>query len=283
AVADRFLRLDRKSLSQFNVYLLLPALFFTTLMKVEVDGIGVLRVAGFTAMILSSMAMVGWAWSRFRKLDQAATSSAVLSTTFFNGVNLGFPIAGFAFGERGLLLASVLVAVNALPHNGIGMFIAARGALSTSETFRALFRMPFLYVIALALLLRVTGMSVPGSVMKPIESLGMAALPFTLVCIGMELARLELGRPNVTVTGLVLLRLLLAPLVAIGAAQIAGLSGLLRDVVILQASMPSAIAPIVYARCFGGNVDLLSKVAFYSTIGSLVSLPFLLRYLGAGN
>jgi len=54
---------------------------------------------------------------------------------------------------------------------------------------------------------------------------------------------------------------------------------LLRAVVILQASMPSAIAPIVYARVFGGNVDLLSRAAFYSTLGSMVTLPFLLVYL----
>jgi len=43
--------------------------------------------------------------------------------------------------------------------------------------------------------------------------------------------------------------------------------------------MPSAIAPIVYARVFGGNVELLSRAVFYTTLGSLVTLPFLLVYL----
>ena len=133
--------------------------------------------------------------------------------------------------------------------------------------------------MALAILLRTTGTTVPSALMSPIESLGRAAVPFTLVCIGMELARMKIGRIDGTLAGIVVLRLLVAPLLAIGAAEVMGLSGLLRSVVILQASMPSAIAPIVYARVFGGNVDLLSRAVFYTTVSSLFTLPFLLVYL----
>jgi predicted permease len=279
AIADRFLHFDRSSLSKFNIYVLLPPLLFSTLMTVSVDADSVLRVVGFTAIILTGMAGLGFGFARLRKLDGAATSSTVLATTFFNAINLGFPISAFAFGDGGLRMASVLVAVNAIPHNGFGMFIAARGALSTRDTLRALVRMPFFHVMALAIVLRATGTTLPQAVMTPIESVGMAALPFTIICIGMELGRMKIGKIDGTLAGIVALRLLVAPLVAIGAAEVMGLSGLLRSVVILQASMPSAIAPIVYARVFGGNVDLLSRAAFYTTLGSLITLPFLLLTL----
>lgn len=282
ALADRWIGFDRKSLNQLNVYVLLPPLLFSTLMRVPVTGGEVFRVAIFTFLTLASMALLGSFWAFLHRADTATRSSAVLGATFFNGVNLGFPIAAFTFGDAGLQLASVLIAVNSIPHNGVGMFIAARGALSTRQTFSVMLRMPLFYAMALALILRLTEARVPEVVLYPIESLGRAAIPYTLVCIGMELARMRVGKVDRLLAGIVALRLLVAPLVAIAAADLVGLSGLLRAVVILQASMPSAIAPIVYARVFGGNVDFLSRAVFYSTLGSLVTLPFLLSYLQDG-
>jgi hypothetical protein len=279
AVSDRLLSFDRACLNRFNIYVMLPPLLFSTLMKAPVDGHLVLRVAGYLAICFSGMGLLGYGFAKLRKLDDSTTSSAVIATMFFNGFNLGFPVAAFSFGDDGLKLASVLIAVNTIPHNGGSLFIAARGALSTQQTMLKLVRMPMFYVLALAIVLRTARVSLPAAVMNPIESLGLAALPFTIVCVGMELGRMQIGKIGPTLIGVVALRLLVAPLLAILAADLVGLTGLLRAVVILQASMPSAIAPIVYARVFGGNVDLLSRAAFYSTLGSMVTLPFLLVYL----
>ncbi len=279
AIADRLLSFDRACLNKFNVYVLLPPLLFSTLMQAHVDADSVLRVIGYLAICFTGMGLLGYGFARMRKLDGGTTSSAVLATTFFNGFNLGFPVAAFTFGDEGLKLASVLIAVNTIPHNGGSLFIAARGALTTRQTLTRLARMPMFYVLGLAVLMRLLGWSLPTPVMEPINSLGLAALPITIVCVGMELGRMRIGALDLTLAGVVALRLLVAPMLAIAAADLVGLTGLLRAVVILQASMPSAIAPIVYARVFGGNVDLLSRAAFYSTLGSMITLPFLLVYL----
>ncbi len=279
ALADRFLEFDRQALSKFNVYLLLPPLVFATLMTVPLDGGSLWRVTVYLIIIMVVMAALGYVYARLWKLDGPATSGTVLSTTFFNGVNLGYPISNFAFGEAGLRLASVLTAVNSLPHNGFGMFIAARGALTTRQTLIALARMPLLHAVGIALLFRALSVELPEAVMSPVTTLGMAAIPVTLACVGMELARIQIGRLDGLLCGIVGIRLVVAPFVAIAAAELTGLTGMLRAVVILQSSMPCAIVPIIYARLFGGNVDLVSRAAFYSTIGSLFTLPFLLVYL----
>lgn len=279
ALADRGLNFDRQTLSKMNVYVLLPPLLFTSLMKVQVDGETILRVLGFTVLIYVGMALLGYGFAKWRRQDGATTSSIVLGTTLFNGFNLGFPMAAFAFGEKGLLLASVLIAANTLPHNALGIFIAARGALSTRETLQRMIRMPVLWVLFLAIAFRLTQFSLPPLVMDPLTSLGQAAIPFTLACVGMEIGRMSFGRIGPNLCGIVILRLLIAPFLAFASASLMGLSGMLRDVVILQASMPCAIAPIIYARLFGGNVDVLSRAVFYSTIGSLITIPLLLAYL----
>ena len=58
------------------------------------------------------------------------------------------------------------------------------------------------------------------------------------------------------------------------------IEGLLRSVLILIAGMPSAMAPIVYARVFGGDVESLTQAVFYSTLGCFITLPIILLLLG---
>ena len=278
-VVQKTLELDRATLSRLSVYVLLPPLFFSNLMQVQVPTQDILKVAAFCVLLLGSMALVGRAYSALVRFDSASTSSAVLSVTFFNAVNLGFPVALFAFGDEGLLLAGLLVAVNSIPHNGFSMYVAARGLMSRQESLRSLAKMPIFYVIGLAIILRVAGISIPDAVMSPITAMGQAAIPLILISVGMELASIQIRSLNPKLLGIVALRLCLGPAMALLVSSILGIDGLLQSVLILLASMPSAMAPIVYARVFGGNVESLTQAVFYSTIGCFVTLPILLMLL----
>jgi predicted permease len=278
-IAFRFLDLDRTTLSKVSVYVLLPPLFFSNLMQVKVPTEDIFKVALFCCLILGSMAVIGRLYSKLVAFDSPTTSSAVLSVTFFNAVNLGFPVALFAFGEEGLLYAGLLVAVNAVPHNGFSMYVAARGQMSRRNAAFALARMPIFYVLILATLFRLTGITVTETIMAPITTMGEAAIPVILICVGMELASIQIKTLNLKLLGVVIIRLCLAPMVAAGITSLIGVDGLLRSVLILLSSMPSAMAPIVYARVFGGNVESLTQAVFYSTIGCFFSLPILLILL----
>lgn len=278
-VADRYLEFDTRSLSRLTVYVFLPPLMFSTLIEVSVSASEVFRVAAFILLMLVGMASAGLLYARLLRMDAATTSSATMAATFFNGVNLGFPVALYSFGDAGLLAAGVIVAVNGIPHNVCGLLIAARGALSTRDALRALCRMPFLYVMGLALVLRLISVEVPRSIMEPVSVMGRAAIPLALVCVGMELRRIRARTLDREIVGTVLLRLLFAPLLAWGVSHFVGLTGLLKTTAILQASMPTAVMPIVYARLFGGNVEFISRAVFYSTLGGVVTIPVLLMFL----
>lgn len=253
----------------------MPALLFTTLMKVQVNVGDVGRVALFLAIILLGMASIGWLYSRIFHLDKATTSSAVISTTLFNAVHLGFPLTLFFFGHEGLEYAVILVALNTIPHHGFGLFVAVQGALSNRDALLTLLRMPTFIVIGIAVILRVSDVSVPGVIFEPLAILGKAGIPLVLVFVGMELGRLRLGKVGKITWGVIGIRLLFAPVLAWGAAELVGLSGLLRSVVIIIASMPTAIMPISFAREFGSNVAFVSRAVFYSTILSIITIPVL--------
>ena len=172
------------------------------------------RVLLFGMIMMSGMASIGWLYARLCRLDGATVSSAVLSVTMFNAVNFGFPFLLFAFGEKALQLGAVLVAFNSLPHNGLGMFVAARAVYPSRQAILALWRMPALYAVGLALLLRVSDLTIPDVVFQPISQLGLAGIPVLLIAVGMELGRAGAGTTDGKVWGAVALRLLLAPVLA---------------------------------------------------------------------
>ncbi len=279
-LAARTLPLDRATLSRVSVYVLLPPLFFSNLMEVEVPGEWIWKIALFCCLLLGGMALIGRLYSAFVGFDTSTTSSAVLSVTFFNAVNLGFPIALFAFGQEGLHYAGLLVAINAIPHNGFAIYVAARGQMPRREAALTLAKMPILSVILVALFFRLFEIGVPGPLMSPIRALGQAAIPLILICVGMELVSIKIKGIEPKLLGLVLLRLTLSPLAAAVITSLLNIEGLLRSVLILIAGMPSAMAPIVYARVFGGDVESLTQAVFYSTLGCFITLPIILLLLG---
>ncbi len=276
ALTDRLLHFELRSLSRLCLYILSPALLFSSLMKVEVTLAQAGRVVAFVFLVMGGMAFLGWLYARSRRMDGPATGAAVMAVTFFNAVTLGFPFVLFAFGEEGLRLAAVLVATNSLPHNTCGMFLAARGVHGTGETLWKLARMPVPYAIVAALLARAFEFSLPPSVFEPIEILGRAGIPVLLITIGMEVGRIPLRMNHSDVWGVVALRLLVGPLWAWWIASLIGLEGLLGQVVVLQASMPTAIMPIVFAREFGSNVAFISRAVLFSTLSSILTLSVVL-------
>ncbi len=276
ALTDRVLHFELRSLSRLCLYILSPALLFSSLMKVEITISQAGQVVTFVFLVMGGMAFLGWLYARVRQMDGPATGAAVMVATFFNAVTLGFPFVLFAFGEEGLRLAAVLVATNSLPHNICGLFLAARGVHGTGQTLWKLARMPIPYAIVAALLFRAFEVSPPTSVFEPIDILGRAGIPVLLITIGMEVGRIPFRLKHSEVWGVVALRLLVGPLWAWSVASLVGLGGLLGQVVVLQASMPTAIMPIVFAREFGSNVSFVSRAVLFSTLSSILTLSVVL-------
>ena len=279
AFASRFMEFDRRTLSRLTVYILLPPILFINLMKVNVVVNDIFRVILFCMSILLIMAVIGKLYSICLKQDNIGSGTTILSVTLFNSVNIGFPISLFAFGQQGLLYAAVLVAINSFPHNGLSMYFAGRGQMTRFKLLKVMAFMPMFYVIFLAIGLRLIGIELthlPSAFVEPIDVLGQAAIPIILVCVGMELAGINICRFDLKLLGLVVLKLIVAPFIAWGLTLIIGIDGLLQSVMILLVAAPSAMVPVVYARMFGGDVKSLSQVVLWSTFGCLFTIPFVI-------
>jgi predicted permease len=111
---------------------------------------------------------------------------------------------------------------------------------------------------------------------KPIEWLSDAAIPAMMVVLGLQLSRAQLrGRiqPILVASGL---RLVLSPLIAVVLAALLGMSGVVEQVSITQAGMPTAVIAGVLATEYKGESDFVIGTILVGTVVSLVTLTVLL-------
>ncbi len=134
--------------------------------------------------------------------------------------------------------------------------------------------------VTLGLLLVMCGWDdlIDGPVRKSISMLGASAFPLGIFIIGctiMDLIGKE--RPSFKIISASLLtRLLLIPALFLSAAKFLPIADELRQVIIVQAAMPSAVTPIILARLYGGRTTIAVHIVVITTVLSLFSLPWII-------
>ena len=130
-----------------------------------------------------------------------------------------------------------------------------------------------LFLVALGLDQHVT-----GPLRKTMSMIGVGAFPVAIMLTGATMVGLaETERPSLKIIGgAVLVRLMLAPALILAAAKFLPLVEELRQVLVVQAAMPAAMTPIMLARLYGGRPAIAVQVVLATTIGSLLSLPWII-------
>jgi predicted permease len=164
----------------------------------------------------------------------------------------------------------------------LATYYAARDTHGSLDAIKAVFRLPVIYAVMLALILR--GLHVPftDGVLEPIRSIGYAMIPVAQILLGVQLGKTakesqyaDLDR----IKWLCVLRLVAAPLVAVPLAYFLGAEGLTRQVLILLAGTPTAVNMTVLALEFNSRPHFVAATVFFSTVLSFVTLSFTLTLL----
>jgi predicted permease len=280
ALIGRLTRLDATLMARIVLYLLGPALIFRSLYTSTVVGEDVLRIAAFVVMLHISLLTVSRILGRTLGWEDDTRAVGSLVMTFANCGTYGLAVLLFAYGEAGFTLGVVYMLTSSLLQATLGVGIAAwhRGMRLRTWLGKAA-RVPWLYAFLLALLFRATGWVLPVGIDRGIDLLASAAIPVQLVLLGVQLARVPLRGVAREAVWLTSLKLALPPLLAWGLTTMLGVEGLLRSVLIVEASMPSAINALILSMHFKRRPELAATVVFLTTMLSLGSLTLILSVL----
>jgi predicted permease len=302
-LARRLLKLDPRPFARAGLYLLTPTIIFVSLMESEITLAEGGRVVLLVGLLAGALWLIAWAQARLLRLSAEDTSAFLLTSIFINAVNYGFPAVLLALKTEGLEWATFFAVGHAFLSNTAGGYIAARGQGGNfKQTVLQVLRIPMLYAVVLALVLRLAGVSltVPftiggmriallPAVYQAIKLLAQAAVPVFMLVLGMQLAGSggqEKQGAKLPTGAMVLAginRLIVSPLLAWGLVLLLGLGGVAGRAVIMEAAMPSAVLTVILAIEFDTRPRFVSAVVAGTTLASIVTLTLLLSLWGVGG
>ncbi|MFB6106555.1 MAG: AEC family transporter [Halobacteriaceae archaeon] len=280
-------------LNAVALYAFLPALVFHNLATTSLGGGTLLKVVAGVVALVAVMWGAGEAAGRLAGVPEPFRSADVLAAMFPNAGFYGVPLAAFAFGTVGRTTALVWMTVQSFLMYTAGVYVASRGGgESGGAAVREVFRLPLVYAIALAILVRWTGTVPPtsGTLMRTVALVGDAAIPLMLVIVGIQLAGLE--RASLArVLAPTALKLVVAPAVAVVVALALAFEQptVARTFVVLAAT-PVAVVPLALTITYSDDPERdgqsasahLTTTIFVTTLASVPVLTALIAVLQSG-
>lgn len=274
-------------LSRLTTDVALPCLIFQQMLA-TVDRTMLLNNL---ATILAAMGviifaqLVGWAgWRLFATKKQAPTFIFCVATN--NWVFLPLPIIQVLYGSEGVALLLLCNAGIQLLLWTVLVAILQGGRIDRSSLTNLIKNPGFLATIAgmaIAALPQQPGGTAISVTLEAMEMIGSLTIPLSLLVTGAQLGALRPSGshpPLKALSGIFILRLLIAPLLTLGLIYLAALAGwqlppLPQAIVFLTATMPVAISCSILAERFNQDTRLAAQSIFYTTLGSIVTVPIL--------
>ncbi len=279
-----------KDLSNLVFLLLIPSLLFRTMSGVRFESLDLRPIAAyFPAALLLLFGSIAW-----RGFNRASVVRA-LAGTFSNMVMIGITLIGLAYGQAGLVTLLTLVSVHALILLTLGSVVlelaVAREARAGGqraphvlETAWSAFKGALIHPIPLpilcGLLYAQTGWGLPAVIDKPLQLLGSAFGPISLVLVGVTLARNPLGGHLRDALWIAASKNLLLPVLVAASCWMAGIDGLQFTVMVVAAALPVGANVFLFAQRYEVDQELTTASMGLSTILAMLTLSAVMALTG---
>ncbi|MFB6093853.1 MAG: AEC family transporter [Halanaeroarchaeum sp.] len=268
-------------LSTVTIYVLTPALVFSSLATTPLDRSALLSLGVGVVAFAAVMIVLAVGTARAIGETGSTRSGLVLTSAFANAGNYGIPLSAFAFGAVGRSTAVMYIAVQSVVMYTVGVAIASRGSRrGLSAALIEVFRLPLVYAVLAAFLARLLGVVPPAgsTVMETIALTGNAAIPVMLLLLGIQLANTNDGATIRRVWAPTVLKMGVAPLVALAIAFALPFGDpVVARVFVLESATPAAITPLMLTIEYGdgGRDDGAAYVSTTIMVTTLLSVPVL--------
>ncbi len=276
-----------KPIEDLCFWIFFPALLCTTLIRADLDQIA---LGPFTAtlllMMLSMAVLVLVSWpllSRTWQTTPAKFSTIYQTTTRWHGF-IALAIVIRLFGDEGAALIAVAFAVMIPILQVSNILVLAAFSSSKVPTLSRIFSMvasnPIIWGIIIGILVNRSGIAPWQPIMSMLDLLGQVALGVSLLALGAGLSLKAAMKPSRELSAGLFGKLLLTPLVMFAWASWLGVSGTALAVLMICASVPTAMNGYIIARKMGGDAELCAATASVQTAAAFFTIPLVLWAAG---
>ncbi|MFH2027785.1 MAG: AEC family transporter [Nanoarchaeota archaeon] len=263
-------RISLDPLIDISIYLAVPALVFTSILKEEfiMKDFSMLFFSAIFVVVLSGLIL--FLIFRFSKKDH---SGLYLPIMFANTGNIGFPICLYAFGQAGLTQAVLFNTTMSLLVFSLGVYIAAK-----KMSLKEVFKLPLVYSAILGILFAIYHITIPEMIFRPLDLVGQAAIPLQLIILGISLSNVRLKSIKPAIFGTIA-RFTLGFALSLLFISLFNVQGLTKNIIILESIMPSALFTIILSHKYDKDPDTAASVVFITTALSIIVIPLVLLFL----
>jgi len=283
---ERRFSLDINTLSKLNFYIFVPALIFVAIMESTIDWGSMAVVAVFQIVIIFTLLILNSGLARVLGLPQGLRAAFLMGTIFCNSGNFGIPLVKLAFPDSASAAVSyqaIQVMVQNFLTFTLGLVLVGHGRARISDSLRQTLRLPFVYVIAAALIFK--RFDVPVTkwpvAWEPLSRAADGLVAVALITLGVQIAKTPRVSRRGALAAANFMRLAVAPLVAFFLVKLFGLTGMVAQLLVIAAAAPSAVNTVLVGLEFKNEPDFAASMVFYSTVFSAVTVAitiFLVRY-----
>ena len=136
--------------------------------------------------------------------------------------------------------------------------------------------------LALGVIFGVFCVKLPAFLLDASRIIGDATIPLAMIVTGAILGGVAIrsGVDIKRIGAIVLCKLIIIPVIFLGLAKLLpNISDLMRSIIVLQACMPSAASSPLFAKRFGGDHDLAASAVFFTTLISIITIPFFMSLI----
>ncbi len=273
-------------LNKLVFWVALPALLFRSVVHAEHPGPKTFSLLGLLLAATVIAAAGGWVASVLMGMPRS--SHGTLSQSAFRGnlAYIGIPVLAYsfeglpgkseAFGTAVIVMAFLMAFFNIL-----AVVVLSVGHKSENPARAALvsiFSNPLLLAGMAGVPLALTRTGLPVFLDRTLESLGGAAVPIALLCIGGSLAHARIGDKIGGILAASLLKTVFLPILVFLSAPYFGIAGSDLRIALVLSACPTAAAAFVMARQMNGDTALASGSIVLSTVLAAVSIPLALFF-----
>ena len=273
-------------LNAFVFWFALPALLFHKVATTPFERLsspGLYIAYEGSVLAVYALVFVAARWGFRLGVPQAAICA--FAAAWGNVGYMGVPLLIAAFGEGAALPSVLAVVLDNLVLQSLTILILEasvgtdRGGVRV--VLRAMLRNPLIIAVVAGAVVAFLDVELPRPVAGFLALLGPAAAPGALFALGATLRARTLTADVGLIGGITVAKLVVLPLIALGALAVIPVPEDLVVPTILTAALPTAASVFVVAQRYGVLEGAVAGVVFVSHLAGILSLTVLLVLLGA--
>ena len=267
--------LDLPTLTRLNFYVFVPAFLFVNIYESKLTLAQLSLIGLHFALFFSVISVLAWSVASLFGFGDRMKRALTASVIFYNSGNYGIPVAQLAFSGATLPLQvqAAMVMLQNIATFTVGVFILAGGrGARRRDTLLEIFKLPMIYVLALAEIMRYFGLAPLAPVNTALHFLSGALVPVAVVTLGAQMAGLKVPRFGRALSLSLGLRLIIAPIIGFALVWALGIKGLLGEALMVSTSFPTAVNSALLALQFDNEPEFAAAAVFYSTLFSTLTV-----------